>query len=143
MIVSRRTIGALNAPLELVLEHHGRLTVGDAIRQGGDRKLPPVEPILPACIGRGCPSSLGTSNSPVSSSGMSHSSIPLTLSRRKIQMIALPSASFASRLPGHFQWGHATMGVETAVGLLCPSARSFLQWATPRWAWKASSYLPG
>jgi hypothetical protein len=40
------------APLELILEHHRRLAVGDAIGQRGDRKLRQVELILPARIGR-------------------------------------------------------------------------------------------
>src|SRR5271157_4945691 len=46
---NRRTV----APLEPILEHQRRLTVGNAIRQRGNRKLRQVQLILPAWIGRG------------------------------------------------------------------------------------------
>ena len=42
-------------PLHPILEHHGRLAVGDAVRQGGNRELRQVELILPARVRRGDP----------------------------------------------------------------------------------------
>ena len=95
----RRTVATLHP----ILEHHRRLAVGDAIRQGGNRKLRQVELVLPARVRRGCPLVVGL----VELAGLFQRHVPLVHPATPLQgviraialssLLCLPSSSSRKR----------------------------------------------
>ena len=81
------------ATLELVLEDQRRLAVGDPVRQRGDRELGQVQLVLPAGVLRRASLPRSARSLRVSSSGSSHSSIPIDLRRARRWLTILESSS--------------------------------------------------